>query len=133
MFSLLAAPAAATAAAAALAVIHMVLAQLAVGGGHKLLQLILKGGGLGRLAGSGEPHGPGTAASGPALLDPGGAALRLGGRVLGLFDGEVDAARFIHADDLDLDLLPLLKVVLHVIDVCIRDLRNMYQPGLSLR
>ena len=123
MFSLLAAPAAATAAAAALAVIHMVLAQLAVGGGHKLLQLILKGHRLGTLSGAGKAHG--TSAAGAASSLAGRSARRTGRGILGLLDGQVHPAALIHTDELDLHSLPLLQMVLHVNDVSVGDLRNM--------
>ena len=39
-----------------------------------------------------------------------------------LFDGEVDAAVLVNADDLDLDLLPFLEMILHIVDIGIGDL-----------
>ena len=95
----------------------------AVGIRHELLELVLKAGGRGGAAAAGTGGGRGCA-SAPVLLD---------GLLRGFFDGEVDAADLIDADDLHLDLLPHLQKVAHLIDVGVGDLGNMYQTGLAAR
>ena len=78
----------------------------------------------GRRGGScGAPTGAEAAAVVPA-----GAAHRTalacgaGRGIHSLFDGEVDAAVLVNADDLDLDLLPFLEMILHIVDIGIGDL-----------
>ena len=108
--------AAAAAGAAALRLAQ--LGQLAVRGGHKLLEPVLKAGGLRR----------GGLAAEAAAVVPAGAAHRTalacgaGRGIHSLFDGEVDAAVLVNADDLDLDLLPFLEMILHIVDIGIGDL-----------
>ena len=70
------------------------------------------------------PAGP---AAGPALSRGAGRGIH------GLFDGEVDAAVLVDADDLDLDLLPFLQMILHVVDVGVGDLRDVHQTRLAFR
>ena len=61
---------------------------------------------------------------------PGGGTLRRG---LHLLDGQVDPVGLVDADDLDLDLLPLVEVIRHLIDIGIGDLRDMDQSASPLR
>ena len=69
----------------------------------------------------------GLAAEAAAVV-PAGAAHRTalacgaGRGIHSLFDGEVDAAVLVNADDLDLDLLPFLEMILHIVDIGIGDL-----------
>ena len=90
----------------------------AVRGGHELLEPVLKAGGLRR----------GGLAAEAAAVVPAGAAHRTalacgaGRGIHSLFDGEVDAAVLVNADDLDLDLLPFLEMILHIVDIGIGDL-----------
>ena len=65
-------------------------------------------------------------------------ALPLGtGSTLGwglhLFDRQVDPVGLVNANDLHFDFLSLVEVIRHLIYIGIGDLRNMYQPGLSVR
>ena len=100
---------------------------------HERLQLILKAHGsriLGRLLRA-------AARRTRALLEPRltracMAACAVVTRLvrLRLFDGQIDPARLIDADNLDLDLLPLLQEVLDVIDEGCRNLRVCTIPDL---
>ena len=66
---------------------------------------------------------PEPAAGVPAGAAHGTALTRGAGRgIHSLFDGEVDAAVLVNADDLDLDLLPFLEMILHIVDIGIGDL-----------
>ena len=73
----------------------------------------LRSGGLAAEAAAGVPAG---AAHRTAL------ACGAGPGIHSLFDGEVDAAVLVNADDLDLDLLPFLEMILHIVDIGIGDL-----------
>ena len=76
---------------------------------HKVLDVL----GLAAEAAAGVPAG---AAHRTAL------ACGAGRGIHSLFDGEVDAAVLVNADDLDLDLLPFLEMILHIVDIGIGDL-----------
>ena len=71
-------------------------------------------------AGAGLPRKP------PPLCPPGrprtALACGAGRGIHSLFDGEVDAAVLVNADDLGLDLLPFLEMILHIVDIGIGDL-----------
>ena len=55
-----------------------------------------------------------------------------GRRIHSLFNGEVDTAVLVDADDLDLDLLPFLQMILYIVYIGIGDLRDVHQPRFAL-
>ena len=94
-----------------------------------MLEAVLKGGGLrrGGLA-------PEAAALIPRRPSPGAAVARRPGRgIHGLLDGQVDPPVVIDPNDLDLDLLPLLEMILYIVDVGVGDLGDVNQPRFPLR
>ena len=110
-----------------------------LGGGEKLLQLVLEGhvagrGGIGGLrlcggpvGGRSRPRGGGTSSGRAGLERTLGGPLR---RRQGLFDGKIQLP-ILNGSQLYFNDLSLLKKIMDVVDIGIGNLRNMYKAGFS--